>query len=470
MSRPGMARPPSSAGGMPGGMGGPRTMGPGGKKPAAKSKKKEEDVDRTTLPPGYQIPPEPTEEFTTTDECTDDPFDGLSKPDRAQKFAKYRDALVRGKFLNEKDEKKLIDEVVRSRLCEMTKKQARDDNRVAFWRLELTKELRATPAKGVQKEVRQYILQSIAKQAPMLFTYNILARINGAILLGELNESEEEGASVPAVPYIPAYEPLITLLNDEKQHGGVRALAVKGLVRIANDKDIKVDTRHQIVETLIARTNSSAGYAEWLQLRLVDSFAEIKILYSRDKKPYVAQALAQVLVDVNRPWSVRAQAAYAIGRLPYDRDVDLTLLAYEVVKLGRQMGDAYLKDPAPPHWKVYFMRVYLAFKPADDAEDRGKDGGLLKQVETKGAFASHKKSVQEAYQQLLPLVERALKGTAGVKEAVTKMDAWLVANPPQKRSIGQDQPELINNQLKPVLPDNTPRTANPPRTPSTAGG
>jgi hypothetical protein len=450
-----------------------RNPPPGAQKKAPPKKTKDRTpVDNTTLPPGYVIPPEPPAEFTTTEEWTDSPFEGLSSREKTQLITKYRDLMNKGRFSNEKEEKKLVDDVIRGKLSELTKKEARDENKVVERRQEVMREMKLP--KSVPREVRTYALESIVRQAPKLLEYHILARINGVILLSELNEVDEEGTGsspIPAIPYVPAYDPLLKVLNDEKQHDGVRALAVKGLVRIAVFPELRTDTRHQIVEALVSNLDKSAKSDAWLQYRLVDAFAEIKIIYSRDKKPYVVQALAQVLVDVNRPWLVRSHTAYALGRLPYDREIDLTLLSFEIVKMTRQMAAAYAKQPGLPEWRNFFFDSYLAFKPATEAEDKSKDGGLLKQLEFKGAaLASHKKPVQDAYAQVLSLVVKVLREEKGIQDAMLKVDAWLAANPPPKRNIGLGQPDLINHELKAAPVGNNPNTAAPAATPPATGG
>src|SRR5262245_51208306 len=204
---PGSSMPPNSMRGM--GAGG---YGAGGAKainkkgPAERKAKSDEPVDPEKLPAEYHVPPEPTDALTTTDEWIEDPFVG-EKPGQKRVFNammfKYKTIFQAGEFAGEAD-RKLVADILRYKLSLMTRKENRD--KVQALRADILKDVAFSPAaKSGSRDVRKFMLKTIAEEAPRLFKYHAVARINGAILLAELsdpayNEADGDGNRKSAEP------------------------------------------------------------------------------------------------------------------------------------------------------------------------------------------------------------------------------------------------------------------------------
>lgn len=431
-----------------------------GKVPA-KPKEEEEKVDPNKLPDGFVPPPEAPAWLTTTEECREEPFSGDNdrekSRDKSQKMAKYNDILRKGVFSGDED-KKLVASIIRWQLCRMTQKENRDSAHNIRTK-EILRDLRAAiEARGAGKEVRVFMMQTIAEKAPELFEYHLVARLNAAILLAELsdwNEVEKEGRN-PAVRCTRAVKPLIDLVKDSKQPAVVRLWGVKGLAKLAEIPDLKTTVRDQIVEALVEKLNDGYNEHWWYQMRLAEGLVAVKVLAtSKDKqKPIVVQALAEAVVDPRREWQARAAAANAIGQLPFDGSIDLGVIAYGVADLARQMTDAYQKTPKSD-WRPTFLTLYGSFISGES----GSESGLLTQVQTSGKLAPHKKSVQEAYDLVVPLVQKVITNPQGIDTSLAKLKEWLKANSPKVNKISQDMPPL-----------NPARTSSPAAPPSANGG
>src|SRR5262249_48836660 len=158
---------------------------------------------------------------------------------------------------------------------------------------------------------------------------------------------------------------------------------------------------NEVVDALLKRLSDGKNEHEWYQWRLVEGLGRLNIVLNADKsKPVVAHELLVVLADEDRPPLVRSEAALSLGRLQYTTDINAGLIAYEMALLAQQMADDYGKAPDEAMWKLCFMKVYGGFKPLDDEQKRG----LLTQAE-RGPLAGYKRSVQEAFDVVLPVVK-----------------------------------------------------------------
>jgi hypothetical protein len=261
---PRSAMPGMGAGGpggmaMPGGMPGSSMPGMGaaggrGKKPATKKSSKTagkaadggtgDEQDPTKLPRDYNVPPEPSEVMTTTDEWDEPgPFEGDTPEQRTKdqrvKVARYKDLVQKGELNGEVD-KTLISDIIRWRLAQITRKENRE--KAASLREQIYRDVaQSGTARGARREVRVFMMQSVADQAPELFRYHFVARLNGAILLADLsdlNEVEAEGKN-PAIRCVRALRPLVDLVKQKDQPVAVRIWGVKGLMRLAAASDLK---------------------------------------------------------------------------------------------------------------------------------------------------------------------------------------------------------------------------------------
>ncbi len=82
---------------------------------------------------------------------------------------------------------------MRWKLSMLTHKEKRET--AWDWREKTIKrDLAGYPQKGNPKNVRKFLLKLVADEAPKLFEYHVIARLNGAILLAELCEINETDA------------------------------------------------------------------------------------------------------------------------------------------------------------------------------------------------------------------------------------------------------------------------------------
>jgi hypothetical protein len=461
---PGMGGIPGM-GGVPGmgGMGGPRGgMGPGmmpgaggfgGKKigPKKPQTKREapDSIDNERLPPGYKVPQEPPEAFTTTNEwVVESPFagekEGSKKIERAQ-LAKYRIILEAGEFKDVEKDKEFVASIMRWKLSRLTHKDMRET--AEDWREKIKKDLANNPRPITNpKTVRKFLLKVVADEAPKLFEYHAIARLNGAILLAELsevNEAEAEGRN-PAVPCTRGAAPLMEMVKDSAQLTSIRVWGVKGLVRLATLPEVNSQIRGQIVDTLVAQLNASGKEHQWYQMRLVEGLGKISVIHNQDKRPFVPQALARVMTDIERPWLVRSEAAQSLGRLPYDSNIDLGLLAYEMARLAQQMTEAFNKQPKLSIWKLCFMKVYGGFKSLEDDEGAKVKRGLLAQVETRPALSTYRKTVQESFELVLPLVVKVVGDDKETEVSLANLKKWLDLNAPKNFQIHPEEEPIVS--------------------------
>lgn len=404
---------------------GNRTRGRVPAKPAPVAAPVAPEVDLEALPPGFVPPRDVRKEFSTDEEWNFNPY----KSDKEQRQAegKYSSLRITGAFVDPPKDKKLIDDLVKYKLAQMTLKENREN--VHRLREKMLGEIRQA---GVAKQqaVRDYILRRIVEDAPQLFKYHFVARINGALLLTELDEADVNGGG----PHVPAFDPLLKLLRDQSQLEALRLVAVKGLSRIAAVKELKGEIKQPIIQELVDQMNNSGKSHFYYQMRLAEALGQLNAIYDRNKRPIVVQALAVVLADPQRPWIVRCEAAMALGRLPLDGSIDIGAIAIKIAELAEQMGADYLKNPNEGNWKSCFFRLYLTFKPLTPGQ------GLLAQVQNKAAV---KKTVQEAYDRILPLIQSVLKGaSAGIAPALGNLTTWLKANKQKDFRISNDMPSI----------------------------
>ena len=442
MTVPGSGMPPMSA---PGGMRGRAAP----KKPAAPREKTTEAVDNEKLPAGYRVPQEPPDAITTTDEWIEEPWGGDTQKqkdrNRGQMLQKYITILQSGVFADDQ-QRKLVTDVIRFKLSEFTRKENRE--KVYSLRMGLQRDMALPQNKATPRDVRKYVCKLVADEAPRLFAYHVIARINGAILLADMsdskfNEVDAEG-NKPAVPCVYGADPLLKLVNDKKQLVAPRIWGVNGLVRLATLPEIKPQLRNQIVDTLVARMYDSKGEHEWYQWRLAEGLGKVSVVLDQNKRPFVPQALATVLADPERPWIVRAEAAQSLGRLPYTLDIDMGLVAQQTATLVKDMTEAYNRDPRQAIWKLCFFKIYGAFKPIDDDDPNNKKRGMLSQVD-RGVLSGYKRTVQEVFDLVLPIVVKVINNPEGLDSSLQSLKKWLDANPPKSFRIHPEEEPIVRN-------------------------
>src|SRR5262249_42972919 len=132
------------------------------------------------------------------------------------------------------------------------------------------------------------------------------------------------------------------------------------------------------------------------------------------------------------------------------------LIAHEIGELTHQMADAYVQDPSRAGWKSDFYRIYGAFKPVSDEEAK-REKGLLSIV-NKGTMSNYRRTVNEVYELVRPVVERVLKDEQNLGDEMGRLKTWLNSNPPKTNKIAEGEVPIIT---APALPrSEAPQTAS----------
>lgn len=421
--------------------GAPKAVAPIPAPEAEQPEAAKQDLPRDFVPPGPTHP-----HFLIKEEWEFNPF----KDDRDQRIqnTKFRQLLSPGTFSSSEDEKKkevrIVQDNIRWRLSQFTLEANRES--VQDLRQKILTDLKINGRKvDSNREVRQEIIDTILREVPELMKYHFVARLNGAILLAELNEFESDGnAQAPTVPLTAAHDLLIKVLADASQLEAVRLWGANGLGRILSGvPELKLATRYKIVDALVAQVDPSKTHSAWFQYRLMDALGACGTLENQNRELVVPQALGGVLTDTSRPKLARVEAAYALARLPLNEKIDLKQVANEVAWLAHEGGEEFFKQPPSTESLVVMAKLHVVFKPIEETE---KNRGLLVQVEKKAQLKKYKTDVEAVFNLVRPIVSAATsrkQPKEAAKQAAKPMDDlanYLKSNPRQDKSFVEGMP------------------------------
>jgi hypothetical protein len=402
------------------------------------------DEVKKDLPPGFKPAGQTHPHFLIKEEWDFNPF--KDKRDQSIQTQKFRQMLSLGSFSSGEDERKkdvrIVQDNIRWRLSQLTLESSRDS--IQDVRQKILTDLRINGRKAdSNREVRQEIIDTILREVPQLMKYHFIARLNGAILLSELNEFESDGnAQTPAVPLTAAHDQLIKILSDASQLDPVRLYGVIGLNRILSGvPELKLATRYKIVDALVNQVDPSKSLSPWFQYRLMEALGSSGTLENQNRELVVPQALGRVLTDSSRPRIARAEAAYSLGRLPLTEKIDVKQVANEVAWLAHEGGEVYFKQGESTEARAAMFKLHVVFRPIEESE---KNRGLLVQVEKKQQLKKFKPDVEEAFKKVSPLIS-ATASAPNPKEAAKALEelaAYLKANPRQDKSFVEGMPAL----------------------------
>ncbi len=265
-----------------------------------------------------------------------------------------------------------------------------------------------------------------------------LVRINAILLLTELDSKEGDPMKgVPPVPYVPASQVLLRVMNDPGQRMVYRIPAAKGLARICLYSGIpRSDKLRATVVDVFVRELRKPDSHWWYRKVLVEGLASTGVLFGTDRGgvPVVAQTLAEKITDPKEVWQVRSAAARAIARAALDSKIETKPIIYAIVDLARQMALQYNKRPAAYPWMNCFLDIYLAFKPVSPQEktsDGRRTAGFL-------ADGSASRMAEEAYNAVLPVIRFVLHDQGRNRipgDRLAALTNWLKQNRPESLSI-----------------------------------
>lgn len=335
--------------------------------------------------------------------------------------------------LNEK-EREAIADCARYYVYRMSMKSHRSE--IHDMRAELMRQIQFHARSGPGRE--EFLKQIVARATDLLEGTNYYVRLNAVIVLSQLNlDDGDPRREIPPKAYVPAAEPLLTVVNSDNQHVTLKINAVNGLTHIATHSQISNLDKLKFSKAFVAELQRP-NIHYWYQWRLVEGLGKVGIaidLQANPQRPFVVQALGEILVDKKRDWLVRSEAARSIGRLPLSPNIHVSMLAVEMLNLGRQMAVAYNKNPAGFNRKDCFFRLMLAFDDRLGPQPTGlieKFGGT---PEVRKAYEEVTYMVKHIYNTDRPIPFSA--------ESLQKWDEWLKENKPQNYRVAPNEEPLL---------------------------
>lgn len=145
------------------------------------------------------------------------------------------------------------------------------------------------------------------------------ARINAAVMIGELNAAEPDRPSDAADPYPEALPVLLAIVTDGEQPDFVKTAAMAGVIRqVRGLSDSGV--RAQVLAAMLKLTESppAVGRADagraWLRAQAAEVLG---MLGSAGKDGSVVKVLGSIVISARNPLRCRCDAANALGLLDY---------------------------------------------------------------------------------------------------------------------------------------------------------
>ena len=290
------------------------------------------------------------------------------------------------------------------------------------------------------RKFREYYMKQVVARLEELLDGHFHVRNNAVILMGELVVDGDE-------PFTDAIKPLLKVLTDKDQPDSIKIHAARGIGRIALKGKPNAQTKLDIGLALVGELQRKDAHY-WYQWRVAEALGMLDSVLDQAQKPFIAQSLGEVVIDDTRHCLVRAEAARSLGRIPHKPDINVSLVAFEVARFAQNLSDKYNQNPTNPEWKYCFERVYLAFKPQDQAGVDRQDG-LLTKVD-KGPLAKHKPIVNEAYALTLPLFRHVFdpksNGVAFPAKLTEPLDDWLQKKRPEDNRVAPTLTPLVAAQ------------------------
>lgn len=274
------------------------------------------------------------------------------------------------------------------------------------------------------RNFRLFVMQEFVKQATPLLENNLYVRVQIVFLMGELElvqENTQKAVSVEA--FTPVLDPLVKAILDPKQPESVKLVAVNALARVLKIGTPNVNERTRIAEAMIAEL-AKPNTHWWYQMRLAGALGTAVL--DQGKQPIVVTALKGVVNDPKREWSVRTEAAMALGRVPLTPASDPSSVVRAIAELTLQLAKAAQQKPGDLKWKTEFWKVYLAFRPLNEKDKdaaKKEKAGLLNNVLAAGV-------AKPPYDLIVPMVSAMRNGERLTAAQIAALEAWVKDNTP----------------------------------------
>jgi hypothetical protein len=147
------------------------------------------------------------------------------------------------------------------------------------------------------------------------------------------------------------------------------------------------------------------------------------------------------LADKERPYTVRARAARALGRCALPPGLNLDKLLFQILLLENEMAQAYQKDPNAYYWLDCFEDLYYAFHPVSVSETQMYGNKRPPGLNQKNLG----NQVRETFLQLIPIVSQ-----------VVSQPGWINPKEDQERAQNKPIPDQLISDLGKWLLDHQP--------------
>ena len=373
------------------------------------------------LPPGFKPAQQPPKVLTLENELTT----AETVSEWKKKRLEYFDAL-RATSLSEENRQMLVDSLKiqvqqlsitdeRNNLTAIRKAMLRDFDR----------ECRA-------EEVRLFALGELLKSIQTLLDGNFHVRCQAAMLIGELDRTPAKPGlqPVPAVAWTGGIPVLLDMIDTPDggmdQPEAVRILAARSLERLFELGRSTLQPNSKLPEEAAQRMLMELGkqrtdwYHARLAMALVATGADMVPDKNNASRPLIVDALARIIADRNRSYSIRAKAAFALGRADIPGGVQADPIAFVLVQLAQQMAlDMNQGRMSSAQALFRFQDVYRAFqRGVSEPEDIGLLATLKRPI------------ITSAYDDIKPLFQALMRSYQAGAPAqfppalIQKLQSW----------------------------------------------
>jgi len=223
--------------------------------------------------------------------------------------------------------------------------------------------------------IRKFLCEEIAKRCEDLLDNQLAVRLQAVTALYQLNilERDPRSGRKTAIAYAPAGLALVKILQDPKQHIGVKLIAVQGMTRISRTGNVSygmtISLSRKIGNAVLAELQKKKTHYKY-QVRLAESLGALRLAYDSRNQPIYVDGLCRAMIDQKRHPEVRAMAAEALGVAKFSTGISnpqvRALIAHEILRTTHEIAGKYnasLKNGVSgTNWKTSFLRLYFAFE------------------------------------------------------------------------------------------------------------
>jgi hypothetical protein len=291
-----------------------------------------------------------------------------------------------------------IEEGARVRVSRLSQKTNR--RLLSSLRAEVTRELilnLRTPS------VREFYIAEIIKNCDILTTGNITVRMHALKLIGDLNlVAAGVGLRGPPAIASPAGLPVLKKIIDAElnvQPEAVKIFAARSIIRILTEGRLPNNDkmRDQIALSIINEIEKKRDPA--LERVLINALVETELSMVNNNnvnQALIVYTLTRIVLDRNRTYAVRCEAAEALGVSPMPAGTNGQVLAYAVAQLAGQLATDYNQGKVNKRFAVFRMQnIFFALRGrAGKATTDGKSvSGLINTSKHADLSSLHSKHV-----------------------------------------------------------------------------